>query len=154
MPYLMHAKATRLILPVCAMIPCMLSTGCTGGEPMRVESKLDGTVTTVLKLDGPLQMQLQGPIVRYEGVYISDELFERVDSGDTTDDWLIAVFGEPTGRATLRDGTEIWRWTYRPIEQSGSVVELLGGDDQDPKLATRAVFVQLRAGRVIEKWKG
>lgn len=142
------------MLPACALVPFMLVPGCTGGDPMRVESKLDGTITTVLRLEGPLQMQLQGPVVRYEGVSISEELFDRVAPGETTDDWLLAVLGEPTGRATLRDGTEIWRWTYRPVEQSGSVIALLGSGDQGPVFATRAVFVRLRGGSVIEKWKG
>lgn len=117
---------------------------------------LKGDLVTTVRLAEPiqLQMQMQGPTIRYEGTYISDELVERIQVGKTTDDWIVAVLGEPTAKAELRDGTEVWRWVYRPVTQEASVIEVFAKDEKEPKLATRVVFVQLRGGVVIDKWKG
>ncbi|MBL8745185.1 MAG: hypothetical protein JNK58_02390 [Phycisphaerae bacterium] len=101
-----------------------------------------------------LQVQVQGPTVRYEGTYISDELLERVVIGKATDEWVVAVFGEPDAQSKLRDGSQIWRWTYRPVEQKVSLVEVFGGSEKEPKFSTRSVFIMLRDGVVVEKWKG
>jgi hypothetical protein len=162
-------------------LPCGCSPALNGTLSGRVDSKVDADVqgrvvferalpvtmesTTPVQIDrpvpvalglgsGPIVVNIQGPQVRYEGVNISDDLLDRVKTDRTTDDWVVAVFGEPTGRATLRDGTEIWKWVYRPVQQEGTVVELFGKSEKEPKLATRAVFLRLRDGVVIEKWKG
>jgi hypothetical protein len=143
-------------------------TGCSTDKPMTLNSnlngdmklggdmKLSGDMKAGLSVEGPIQisMQLQGPTIKYEGTYISDELFEVVKTGKTTDDWILAVFGEPTAQAALKDGTSIWRWTYRPTMQEAAVIEVFADEKKQPKLATRTVFVQLREGVVIEKWKG
>lgn len=115
---------------------------------------MKGDLATTIKLEGPMQIQLQGPTIKYEGTYISDELLEQIEVSKATDDWILAVLGEPDARSNLRDGTEIWRWTYRPIEQQASIVELWSKSDEEPKLASRSVFVQLRSGVVVRKWKG
>lgn len=128
-------------------------TGCAS-ETLKMESSMKGDLATTIKLEGPMQIQMQGPTIKYEGTYISDELLEQVDVSKTTDDWVLAVLGEPDARGNLRDGTEIWRWTYRPVEQQSSIVELWSKSDKDPKLASRSVFVQLRSGVVVRKWKG
>lgn len=132
----------------------ILLAGCA--NPTRLESDMHGDLKTTLVLDKPLQMniQMQGPTVRYEGTYVSDELLERVQVGKTPSEWLIAVFGEPDAKHTMPDQSEIWRWTYRPIEQQTSMVELFSKSDKEPKLAARSVLVVLRGGVAVEKWKG
>lgn len=132
-----------------------LITGLQGcSERMQLDSNLNGKLATSFQIEGPIQMQVQGPTIRYEGTYISDELLDIVKIGTTTDDWILAVMGEPDARTTLRNGTDIWRWTYKPIEQQGSMVEVFTRTEKEPKLAARSVFVQLREGIAIEKWKG
>lgn len=144
--HLLAAAASIAMLPACS-------------QPMELKSDMKGRLEgdMALKLDGPIQMnmQLQGPTIRYEGTNISDELLERVNVNKTTGEWVEAVFGPPSAKTPLSDGTEIWRWTYKPIAQEVSVVSLFGGgSEKEPKLATRTVFVQLRDGVVIDKWKG
>ena len=140
-------------------------SGCVSGDkPLKLESsmngqlatQLDGRLATSFKLDGPvqIQMQLQGPTINYVGTYISDELYDQITLAQATDDWLIAVLGEPTARTPLRDGSEVWRWTYAPTTQQGAVIEIFDKSDKPPKLASRAVFVQLRDLKAIRKWKG
>lgn len=141
------------------VIVASLLCGCSD-KPITMNGnmtgRLDGQVQTAIKLEGPVQMQvqLQGPTIHYEGTYISDELVEEVQTGKTTDDWVLAVFGEPTAKADLRDGTTIWRWTYKPTEQQASVVDLFSSDPKEPELAARTVFIQFRDSVAIRKWKG
>lgn len=149
--------AARSPLPALATAAswwALVLAGCS--DHMKLDSSMEGKLETVIRADGPLQLQvqMQGPTIRYEGTYISDELLEYVKIGKSTDEWIVAVFGEPDARSVLKDGSEVWRWTYRPIEQQGSVVELFSKSEKDPKLATRTVFILLRAGVVTEKWKG
>jgi outer membrane protein assembly factor BamE (lipoprotein component of BamABCDE complex) len=142
-----------------ALLTALAAAGCSD-KPITMNGnmtgRLDGQLNTALKLEGPMQiqMQVQGPVIRYEGTYISDELLEQVQDGKTTDDWVLAVFGEPNARADLRDGTTIWRWTYKPIEQQASVVEVFSKSEKEPKRATRTVFIQFRDAVAIKKWKG
>lgn len=143
----------------CSDKPVTLNSNLNGA----LETKVNGEVTTSLKVEGPMQiqMQLQGPTIKYEGTYISDELLELVQVGKTGDDWVLAVFGEPNARGELRDGTQIWRWTYKPVQQQTDMIEMFslfggGKDDEkkEPRLATRTVFLQLSNQVVIQKWKG
>lgn len=142
-----------------AMLTALVLAGC-GESHMTMDGSLKtemkGELNSTLRLEGPMQIQMEmrGPTIRYEGVYISDKLLERVDVGKTTTDWLIAVFGEPTHKATLRDSTEIWKWAYRPLEQEGSIVSVFGGGSKDePKQQPSTAFVRIRADLVIEKWR-
>jgi hypothetical protein len=148
-----------LLLAACSDKPMTLNSNLNGA----LETKVNGEVRTSLDLSGPIQvqMQMQGPTVKYEGTYISDALLEIVEPGRTTNDWVLAVLGEPNARAELKDGSEIWRWTYKPVEQQVSVIEVFslfgGGDDKEkkePQLATRTVFLQFLDGVVTRKWKG
>lgn len=119
------------------------------------DMKLDGRVETVLKLEGPvtMNMQMQGPTIEYEGVHISDALLERVETGETTEDWVLAVLGEPTSKATLKDGSEIWKWSYKPTAQQASLLSLWGGTEKEPRLQPSTAYLQLRDGVVVEKWR-
>ena len=160
-----HDTPARIrIAFIVAALGGLLQSGCS--DHMSLESKLDGDLKTSMQLDGDLmttmklegpinmQVQMQGPTIRYEGTYISDELFDHVKLNKATGEWLIAVLGQPNAMSELTDGTEIWRWTYRPVEQQTSLVQVFSSREEEPKLATRSVFVTLKDGVVVEKWKG
>lgn len=151
MPHDDRARRGSRVLWVPCLLP-LLGAGCS--DHMRLDSNLNGEMAATLKLDGPVEIRMQGPTVRYEGTYISDELLELVDAGETTGEWVIAVFGEPDARTQLHDGSSIWRWTYRPVEQTASVIEIFGDEEKEPRLSTRTVFCQVRDGIVIRKWSG
>lgn len=122
-------------------------------DPVEVEVRLP---PSSLRIEGPIQvqMQLMSSSVRYAGTNVSDGLIEEVDVGKTTDDWILAVFGEPDFQADLQDGTTIWRYSYRPITQQASGLEVFGKSDKEPELATRTVCVQFRDRIVIKIWQG
>lgn len=153
----MRRTCSRIVGSILAPVMLVLASACS--QPMELKSDMKGRLEgdVALKLEGPIQMnmQLQGPTIRYEGTNISDELLERVNPGKTTGEWVEAVLGEPSKKTPLSDGTEIWRWTYKPVAQEVSVVSLFGGgSEKEPKLASTTVYVQLRDGIVIDKWKG
>lgn len=116
--------------------------------------KMDG----VMRVEGPIEMnmRMEGPSVAYTGTFISEALLERVEIGETRQDWILAVFGEPTGRGELADGSEIWKWAYVPVRQQGEFLTLLstgGGGKEEPTIQTATTFVHLRNGVVVETWR-
>lgn len=152
-----HA-ATRCSVGAGAAVLAFIGPGC-GESKMTMDGTLRGEMKAdlngALRLEGPvqIQMEMRGPTVRYEGVFISERLLDRVEVNKTSTDWLLAVLGEPTGRAELRDGTYIWKWSYRPLEQEASVISVFGsGKKDEPALQPSTVFVRLRNDVVIEKW--
>lgn len=154
----LHRRFLRPFVAFAAISGWSLLCGC-GESTMRLESdmKMQGDMRGSMKIEGPIEMsvRMEGPSVAYEGVYISEGLLERVEKGVTRADWLLAVFGEPTARSTLDDGSEIWKWAYMPVRQQGSIVTLLstGGGKDEPKIQTATSFVHLREGLVVETWR-
>ncbi|MDX2115843.1 MAG: hypothetical protein SFZ24_09545 [Planctomycetota bacterium] len=141
------SRPTRRSLSTLLALPLALTGAAGCGETRMI---MDGT----MRLEGPIQMQTSftGPSVSYNGTYISDALLERVEPGTTRADWILAVFGEPDQRAMLTDGTEIWKWTYRPSSQELSMVSLFGNSEDKPASAARNVFVHLAENTVLEAW--
>lgn len=86
------------------------------------------------------------------GKYVSETTMEKISPGETTAGWVLATLGEPDQRSTLEDGSEVWRWNYTERRASNSTVFLLfAGSDE--KEANGSVFVELRDGIVINKWR-
>lgn len=108
-----------------------------------------------IQLPGPVTIQIQGPSIEYEGTYISEALMERVQLGTTTGEWILAVIGEPQARTAMSDGSEIWKWVYRPTGSQGSLVNLLGQtDEKKPQPQPITAFVRIKDGVVVDKWRG
>ncbi|MDZ4753947.1 MAG: hypothetical protein SGJ11_05565 [Phycisphaerae bacterium] len=132
---------------------CAACAACSS-KPLQLDStmKLEGS----FRLDGPVEitMNMTGPSTKYTGTYVSEKLLERVRLNSTRADWLVAVFGEPDVQAKLDDGTEIWRWSYLPLEQQGAIVDVFstGGKDE-PTVKQSVTVIQLRDGVVIDKWR-
>ena len=108
-----------------------------------------------IALTGPITIKLEGPSVEYEGVYVSEAMMERIVLNETDSEWLLAVVGEPTSRHPMRDGTEIWKWVYRPSGTQLPLVDLLGqGQEEKPDPQPITAYVRLKDGRVVDKWRG
>lgn len=128
-----------LIIAFAAIVLAM--SGCSG----------DADMNMTVRLADPIRVE--GPMMVFEGQYISDELFKRLKENETTEDWVLALLGEPTSRYTLNDGTSVWKWVYREQGFNTSVFKLTGSDEE-PTLPQLLTFVRLRDGVVIEKWRG
>lgn len=84
--------------------------------------------------------------------YIGTETLERIDRGSTTQDWVLAVFGQPSFKADLTDGqTQIWKYPYAYVERSRDRMRLLKGAEGEN--ANRVVFVQVSGGVVTDWWR-
>ncbi len=89
---------------------------------------------------------------KMSGAYIGPSTFGEIEPGVTKVDWIRAVMGEPTSKATLDDGSEIWKWAYtRKHRSSGGVFLLVGGSNRTEEQG--ATFVQIRNGVVERAWR-
>ncbi len=151
-------RAFNSWLASCCVAWCGGLAAC-GDSSMKMDGTLrgemKGDLNGSMRIDGPIQMsvQMRGPTIRYEGVYISDSLLDRVDTGKTRTDWVLAVLGEPTSRTPLDDGSEIWKWAYRPVEQEVSIISVFGNSKDEPALQPTIAFIHVREGIVVEKWR-
>lgn len=86
------------------------------------------------------------------GSYVGSDTFQQIEVGRTTGDWLLGALGEPTSRACLDDGAEVWKWSHTTTdESSGSVLFLFGGSSSHTE--TGATCVELHDGVVTKKWR-
>ena len=89
---------------------------------------------------------------KMSGTYIGPSTFGEIEPGETTVDWVRAVMGEPTSKACLEDGSEIWKWSYaRQHRSSGGVFLLFGGSSRSEEQG--ATYVQMRDGVVVKAWR-
>jgi hypothetical protein len=141
--------------PATARFAIVVAT-CLSGGCIKSQLELDGAMRLegAVEIKGPIQMQLSGPSITYAGVYVSEALFDRIDEGSTTGEWVRAVIGEPMSTSQLRDGTEIWRWSYQPERESLAPITVWSsGGKEEPRVRQSLTFLQLRDGIVIEKWR-
>ena len=135
----------------------LLQAGC-GDSTMRMqgdlESRVSGDLRTALKIDGPIQVRMEGPSVRYDGTYVPEGLFGYVVAGKTRIDWVRAAIGEPDQSTTLDDQSVIWKWAYVPVEQQVSLLQVLSGTQDEPKLQPAITIMRIQDGVVVEKWRG
>ena len=112
-------------------------------------------MTMKLQVEGPLRLQMQGPMIYFEGLYISDDLFARVVPGQTTEQMTAALFGPAAETYPQPDGTVIWKWIYREHGFDTTMFTLMGDDEETtPTQPQQITFVRFRNGIAIEKWRG
>lgn len=138
-----RGAARMLMASLC--LGALALTGCDTSEPLRMEASFE--------LKGPITMQIQGPVVRYEGTFVSEGLFEQVKESETSASWVLAAFGEPDRRSPLEDGSELMVWSYRLSEVEGSGLNIVdfGGENQPEQVTT---ILHIADGVVIHKWRG
>jgi len=124
--------------------------GCIDtSQPMRMEGSM--------RLDGPItiQMQMQGPSVRYDGTFVSEDLFKTIKVDETSEQWLIAALGEPDRRVDLSSGGSLLVWAYRLAAVEGSFVNVVDfGSKEDKAPAHVTTIIRVDGGVVKEKWRG
>ena len=78
----MHPRAFLAIIPLAAALPACseLKTDMKMAGEMKMQMdgniKMDGAMA--MKIEGPIQMTLQGPTITYAGTYVSEKLLEQV----------------------------------------------------------------------------
>ncbi len=134
----------------------MTAASCSVPDPLRMESDLNMNGT--ISLEGPItmNMKMEGPSMKYDGTFISQELYDAVEVKNTRAEWALAAFGEPDSRSQTAEGGEYWVWRYRAASVNLSPVKIMnvGGDDEEESPPSMTVVLEIVNGTVIRKWRG
>ncbi len=145
----------RLSFSISTFAAAAALQGC-GESTLRTESALKLETSPLelrLALEGPVEIMMQGPSTSYEGTYISEEQFDWIDEDKTSAEWVRAAFGPPDFETDLSDGSQVWRWTFRPTRSEGELFKVFGGSDE-PEPSHITALVQIRNGVVVAKRRG
>lgn len=87
---------------------------------------------------------------RVEGSYVGSETLGSIQPKSTKKDYVLATLGEPTSRASLDNGGEIWRYCYtRRKDYSGHVFLVFSARNTDD--IARTTFVHFDNNGVVER---
>ena len=92
-----------------------------------------------------------GRTVRTVGPRISESAVRAIAPGVTTDEWLVATFGEPNNRVCTTDGSEILRYDCDTRTTEGSYVFMLFASSSNT-IERTCWWFELRDGRVERAW--
>ena len=144
----MNTRCALALLGIASLL-----SACSDHLAMEMKGDMNLNGQMAVKIEGPIEMKVDGPTIHYKGTYVSDKALAEVVEGRTTGEWVVAVFGEPDVRVKLSDGSEIWKWQYRPTEETAMAFSLFGGDKDKPRTPQMLAFVQIRDGIVIHKFR-
>jgi hypothetical protein len=86
-----------------------------------------------------------------EGPAVSAKTFRQVKAGQTSKEWLLGVFGEPTRTARTPDGAEVMTYIYtRKVNSNFSFPPFLDLDGTKEQRTT--YYFELRNGVVAKRW--
>jgi hypothetical protein len=87
------------------------------------------------------------------GVKVSGATLSKVQTGETTESWLVATLGEPTERACVNEatGVQILRYDHCVQQESeGTVLFLFAGDSS--KTSVSRTYFEVTNGVVTRYW--
>jgi outer membrane protein assembly factor BamE (lipoprotein component of BamABCDE complex) len=85
------------------------------------------------------------------GRYVSASTLQQIEPG-RTQEYVLALIGEPTSRTRLDGGTEIWKWAYSETKRSeGTLIFVFSGDDTSR--TEGAAYVEFQDGVVRKTWQ-
>ncbi len=87
------------------------------------------------------------------GVKVTETTLERLQKGETTEEWVRATLGEPSNVSEVegQPNVKILRYDHTKRRSSGGTVFLLfaGGDEKETK---SRVYVEITDGIVSDYW--
>ncbi len=86
------------------------------------------------------------------GTLITDASLQQVVAGETTREWLIAAFGEPTRTEHLSDGTELVHYTYSESTHGSLAVLMLFYATSEKSGRQAVVYFEVKDGVVQRYW--
>jgi len=89
--------------------------------------------------------------VNRTGEYVSPETFDQVKPG-VSSEYVVAILGAPTTKATLENGTEIWKWRYTEVEESNGGILLVISSKKSTDTVHNS-FVEFEDGVVVRAWR-
>jgi hypothetical protein len=96
-----------------------------------------------------LLLALAGCASSGDGIAIGDKTLEQFKAGESTENWVLAILGEPSGRSPVagEENTEVLRYTLSR-ETGGIFAKLFGR----PSVTVATVYFVLRDGVVTSFW--
>jgi len=86
-----------------------------------------------------------------EGCPPRKETLKQIETGRTTEAWLLSTLGEPTSR-TVADGSEVFKYHYtRKSDNSFAIAPFLHLRDEDTDYTS--LYFELKDGTVSKFWK-
>lgn len=85
------------------------------------------------------------------GRQISEQTFSKVKPGHS-EEYVLALLGEPSTKTPPELGTEVWKWEYSEVKKSGGSVFLVISADST-KETSGTVFVEFLEGVVVSTWR-
>lgn len=134
------------------MFKCGVNGGDSGGavSGLRKEFAMRRLRFTLgcLVLFGTLP-SCAGPSASETGVRIGDETLKQFEAGVTTEEWLLAILGEPTSCAVVGgvENTKVLR--YASGESSSGLASILSGESSRNKAVTYFIVTN---GKVTRFW--
>jgi outer membrane protein assembly factor BamE (lipoprotein component of BamABCDE complex) len=85
------------------------------------------------------------------GRFVSSETLRQIEPG-RSQEYVLALLGEPTTRQRVDGTTEIWKWEYSETRRSeGTLIFVFSGNDSSR--VQGATFVEFENGIVRKSWR-
>ncbi len=149
---------TPFCLAAAAAVLTIFLAGCVDtSKPMELRSDMSMKLDGAIRLEGPIVIQMSAPETRYEGTFVSKELFDEIEVGATSRLWVVTVLGEPDRKTEMADGSELLVWGFKVGAIVGQMVNVLGiggGGKDESRPATLTTVVRFKDGVAEAKWRG
>ena len=86
------------------------------------------------------------------GEPVSESTLSEIEPGKTTKDWLVGVMGQPTSKADLSEGGEIYIYEYVQTKHDSAVIFLLLSANNKVQ-QRKKVFFEIKDGVVQKYWR-
>lgn len=88
--------------------------------------------------------------VHRTGRTVGEETLRQIEPG-RDESFVLALLGEPTRRMTVESG-ELWKWESTETRtREGGLIFVFSTEPEDTTVS--AVWVELRAGKVVRQWR-
>jgi outer membrane protein assembly factor BamE (lipoprotein component of BamABCDE complex) len=125
-----------------------MAHNATGNSKMKSVVAVSLAALAVLPLSGCIHGRSYSSL---SGDYVGTGTYNRIEVGETTDDWVLAALGEPTRRSEL-EGGELWAYEYERTERSkGSVLLVIGGSSSEE--SSGGTYIEIKDGIVTDAWR-
>ncbi|MBL8861353.1 MAG: outer membrane protein assembly factor BamE [Planctomycetes bacterium] len=85
------------------------------------------------------------------GRYVSAETLRQIEPG-RTQDYVLALIGDPSSKSQLENGIEIWKWTYSETRRrEGRLIFVFSGDES--QRVDGATYVEFQDRVVKKSWQ-
>jgi len=87
----------------------------------------------------------------HTGRQVGPQTLEQLQPG-RTQEFVLALLGDPTTRSSAGGGTEVWKWEYTCREHhSGSLIFVIDSDKTTE--VRRTTYALFEGGQIVKAWQ-